>query len=80
MTTYLILRGILSYVYEIQFATHHDKSSDLFCFDLDQKVDVGYHKKLKQVHRKSTLRNSKGVATSQAQLANQIITLACCRV
>ena len=35
MTTYLILRGILSYVYEIQFATHHDKASDLFCFDLD---------------------------------------------
>ena len=29
---------------------------------------------------KPTLRNSKGVATSQAQLANQMIILACCCV
>ena len=39
-----------------------------------------YRKKLNKFTEKPTLRNSKGVATSQVQLANQMITLACCRV
>ena len=58
----------------------HDKSSDFFCFDLDQKVDVGCRPIPQKVHKKPTLRNSKGVETSQAQSAKQMITLTCCRM
>ena len=52
MTTYLILRGILSYVKEIQFATHH--ATSVLTWIKRSMLDAAlYRKKLKQVHRKT---------------------------